>query len=719
MRLAPASRSHLGPADADPTRSARIDRGLPARRHPRDRRRLPPRHRPRPLQGRHHPRHHRARPIHPRRPGSPRSPTTTSSPRPTANQLAIEYRGLTAEIPVTVKDAATPRPISFQLDVMPVLTASGCNTGSCHGSARGQDGFMLSLFGYDPKGDHHRLTREFAGRRVNLAAPGGIAADHQGGRERPAHRRQTDSKPAARHSTRPSSSGSVPAPLRRRRHPRKPIGIDDRSGPGRPQGCRAHAAPVHRPRHLLRRHRPRRHHPDHLPHQQRQPRSIIEPTAWSPPPRTAARPSSSPASTPSPRARRHRHPGRPRLRPAPRSPANNYIDTHVHEKLHKLRIIPSELCSDEVFLRRAYHRHRRPAPHRGRVAPPSSPTPDPDKRDQTRRRAAIAQGVHRDVGDEMGRAAPDPHRPANNQVSYKAALLYYDWLQANASPTTSRSTRSSSELLSTGRHLQQPRHQLLPDRDRTSSRLTENVAQVFMGMRIQCAQCHNHPFDRWTMDDYYGFAAFFAQVERKPAEDPRETIIFDRRRRRETPGHQADMARASSAAPAPEIANGTDRREAVAEVARLAGQPVVRPQRRQHHLGPLLRRRHHRSRSMTSASPTPPPTPSCSTPSPRSSPNTTTTSRLVRDICTSRTYQLETRPTNPTRPTRSNFSHAPIRRMRAEVLLDALARSPTPRTSSRASRSAPAPSRSPTATPPTTSSPPSAAPPAPPSAPAR
>ena len=70
-----------------------------------------------------------------------------------------------------MKDAEKPRPVSFQLDVMPVLTAAGCNTGSCHGSARGQDGFHLSLFGYDPKGDHFRLTTEMAGRRINNAIP--------------------------------------------------------------------------------------------------------------------------------------------------------------------------------------------------------------------------------------------------------------------------------------------------------------------------------------------------------------------------------------------------------------------------------------------------------------------------------------------------------------------------------------------------------------------
>ena len=85
--------------------------------------------------------------------------------------IELSYRGKRVSVPVVVKDATKVRPVSFQRDVMPVLTASGCNTGSCHGSARGQDGFMLSLFGYDPKGDHHRITRELPGRRINLAIP--------------------------------------------------------------------------------------------------------------------------------------------------------------------------------------------------------------------------------------------------------------------------------------------------------------------------------------------------------------------------------------------------------------------------------------------------------------------------------------------------------------------------------------------------------------------
>ncbi len=88
-----------------------------------------------------------------------------------ATTLAVEYQGQTASVPVNVKEATVDRAISFKLDVMPVFMRSGCNTGSCHGAARGKDGFNLSLFGYDPDGDHHRITHEIGFRRINLALP--------------------------------------------------------------------------------------------------------------------------------------------------------------------------------------------------------------------------------------------------------------------------------------------------------------------------------------------------------------------------------------------------------------------------------------------------------------------------------------------------------------------------------------------------------------------
>ena len=86
-------------------------------------------------------------------------------------ELQVTYDGRTLTVPVTISDAATQRPISFKLDVMPVFMKAGCNAGACHGTSRGKDGFHLSLFGFDPDGDYFRLTREQIGRRINLALP--------------------------------------------------------------------------------------------------------------------------------------------------------------------------------------------------------------------------------------------------------------------------------------------------------------------------------------------------------------------------------------------------------------------------------------------------------------------------------------------------------------------------------------------------------------------
>jgi hypothetical protein len=79
--------------------------------------------------------------------------------------------GESVVVPVKVAQASVVSPLSFRLDVMPVFMRAGCNTGSCHGAARGKDGFRISLFGFDPDGDHFRLTREMVGRRINLAIP--------------------------------------------------------------------------------------------------------------------------------------------------------------------------------------------------------------------------------------------------------------------------------------------------------------------------------------------------------------------------------------------------------------------------------------------------------------------------------------------------------------------------------------------------------------------
>ena len=86
-------------------------------------------------------------------------------------EVSVSFKGKTEKIMLEVKNSAVDKVVSFNLDVMPVFTKAGCNSGGCHGASRGKDRFMLALFGYDPKGDYERLINEFPGRRINLAVP--------------------------------------------------------------------------------------------------------------------------------------------------------------------------------------------------------------------------------------------------------------------------------------------------------------------------------------------------------------------------------------------------------------------------------------------------------------------------------------------------------------------------------------------------------------------
>ena len=118
-----------------------------------------------------------------------------------------------------MKQAAVDPPISFKLDVMPVFMKAGCNSGSCHGSARGKDGFRLSLFGFDPDGDYYRLTHEQPKRRLDLSIPSECLLIEKATRPGAAHAAAAPRRRATRSMTRssrwleagaPADPGTVP-----------------------------------------------------------------------------------------------------------------------------------------------------------------------------------------------------------------------------------------------------------------------------------------------------------------------------------------------------------------------------------------------------------------------------------------------------------------------------------------------------------------------------
>ncbi|MGI9244104.1 MAG: DUF1549 domain-containing protein, partial [Verrucomicrobiales bacterium] len=354
----------------------------------------------------------------------------------------------------------------------------------------------------------------------------------------------------------------------------------------------------------------------------------------------------------------------------PQIAENNYIDTLVHEKLHKLRITPSGLCSDEAFIRRATIDITGMLPSEEEFSAFVSDT-DPDKRTELVD-GLISRKAFTELWVMKWAELLQIRTNDNNQVSYKSTLLYYNWLQEKIANNVPFNLIVQELLSSTGGTFKVPSTNYYQI-EKETLKTAENVAQVFMGMRLQCAQCHNHPFDRWTMDDYYGFAAFFSQIGRKRAEDPREMIIYNRNGGdMKHPVGGRVMAPQFLGAQVPEIKSGQDRREILAKWLASPENPYF-----SRNLANLIWS-HFLGVGIID------PVDDVRISNPASNPQLLDAlaakfteynydfKRLVRDICLSRTYQLETKTNESNRADTLNFAHATIRRMRAEVLLDAL-----------------------------------------------
>jgi hypothetical protein len=259
----------------------------------------------------------------------------------------------------------------------------------------------------------------------------------------------------------------------------------------------------------------------------------------------------------------------------------------------------------------------------------------------------------------------------NNQGSYKAVLSYYNWLHDKLAKNVPINEIARELISASGSNFENPAanyYQLETD----PIKLTEDSAQAFFGIRLQCAQCHNHPFDRWTMEDYRGFMAFFTQVGRKNGEDPRERIIFN------SGGGEAKHPVGDRVVP-PKFLGGDapdtkdkDRREILADWIASPENPYFPA-----HIANLVWAQ-YMGRGIVE------PVDDVRISNPASNPELLDAlakkiveynydlRRIVRDICNSRTYQTGTRANETNALDDRNFAKATIRRMRAEVMLDCI-----------------------------------------------
>jgi hypothetical protein len=260
---------------------------------------------------------------------------------------------------------------------------------------------------------------------------------------------------------------------------------------------------------------------------------------------------------------------------------------------------------------------------------------------------------------------------STRQVSYKATLLYYDWLKSKIANNVPVNQMVRELLSAQGGTFSVPATNYYQNQQ-DNLKIAENVAQVFLGMRIQCTQCHNHPFDRWTMNDYYGFAAFFAQVARKRSEDPREQIVFNRRSGETKHPVTGQVMKPKFLGGIEPETKGKDRRAVLADWIASSDNPYFAKNLSNivwaHFFGKGI------VDEVDDVRVSNPPVNSqlLDELGEKFKEYDYDFKKLVRDICNSRTYQLST-TTNATNETDlTNFSHASLRRIRAEVLLDVI-----------------------------------------------
>ncbi|MFM7539175.1 MAG: DUF1549 and DUF1553 domain-containing protein [Planctomycetota bacterium] len=577
-------------------------------------------------------------------------------------RVMADFGGKSAAAPMVVSQAAEERQISFKLDVMPIFMRTGCNTGGCHGAARGKDGFRLSLFGFDPDGDHHRLTRELNGRRLNMAVPssslllekGAGKVAHTGGQRFAENDEYWQTIVRWVEADAPADPATVATCVAVDLYPK--TGVLNGKGSTQRMTVKAKYSDgttrdvTHLALFLSSNDASAKIAPDGLVTAGDRGEAFV-----------MARFSTFTVGSPVivlPKDYQFSFPA---------TPEANYIDTLVNNKLRNLRIAPSGVCSDEAFLRRVYLDMIGilPSPEEyARFMGNGSPNKREELVDELLGRKEFAELWVLKWAELL-------QIRSSNQVSYKAMLLYYNWLQDKIARNVPVNDWVQELLGASGGTFKNPATNYYQN-ETDILKVTENVAQVFMGMRIQCAQCHNHPFDRWTMDDYYGFMSFFTQIGRKGTDDPRETVVFNSGSgdARHPVGNRV-MAPKFLGGVAPET-KGKDRRAVMSEWIASPENPYFATNVSNivwaHFFGTGI------INEVDDVRVSNPPSNAelLAELGKRFTGYKYDFKKLIRDICVSKTYQRASHTNASNEQDTRNFSHAAIRRIKAETFLDCI-----------------------------------------------
>jgi hypothetical protein len=476
--------------------------------------------------------------------------------------LVIKAGSLVVKVPVTVSNIEQAQPISFRNEVIAALNVGGCNQGACHGTPSGKNGFKLSLRGYDPGSDYIQLTHDVLGRRTDRQNPlmslmlqkGLGRVPHEGGSRFaltsiPAQAilgwlreglvddpptlaavKGIEVLPGSRVLNEPAryqqlavlahyTDGAVRDVTRLTVFSSSDAAIANVTANGLVEfGQSGEVAILCRYLEQLV--------PVRL--------TYLEPKqgfAWTNP------------------------------------PESNYVDKHVFAKLKMLNILPSDVCTDQEFIRRAY------LDLCGVL-----PTPEETRRfltstDNQKRAKLIDELLERpEYADFWTLKWSDVFRSTRKTVQLKGTFVFQKWMHRNIENNTPFDQVVREVIASGGSTFANPPANYYRIA-RDPQNLAETTAQLFFGIRMQCAKCHNHPFEKWTQDDYYSMAAFFARVKQrkdtlepgdKQGKEGAEVIYVERAGELTQPRTGKQMPPKFLGGPVAEVAPGKDRRDALA-----------------------------------------------------------------------------------------------------------------------------------------------------------
>ena len=441
--------------------------------------------------------------------------------------VLVQAAGLTVSVPVEVQNA-DKRPAHFSRDVMPILGRTGCNLGTCHGAQDGKNGFALSLRGFDPAGDYGSLVHDLAGRRFDRVAPEQSLMLLKPTGEVPHEGRQVVRK-GSRHyeilrawiaeGTRYRNDEASQVEELSVLPPRLDIVL-----PGRRQRVLVLAryadgstADVTRDAILS--------------------VSDIEIAKISGTTVTALRRGEAAVLV--------RYEGRYATAPITvmgdrtgfawrGTPEHNFIDDHVNRKLERVKTLPAGLCTDAEFVRRLYLdlTGKPPTPEVGRAFVRG--TGGAEKLTSREKRERL-------IDELIGSPAYVAHwsnkwadllQCNSKRLGEKGVWVFRRFLEQSVAANRPYDAFVRELITANGRTHRDPATnymRALSDKGRSPDpgKMTEDVTQTFLGVRFGCCKCHNHPFEKWTQDQYYEISAQFAQVRFKNGEEPGELVVYE------------------------------------------------------------------------------------------------------------------------------------------------------------------------------------------------